>query len=394
MSLQGNSIIFNSHNTVNDRSLFNYEITKMAVIDDLLLIEGWGLINKNQNLLGPSTHEFTLFLESTKENFFYNTELINYDLSEIMTDRRYSSCSQNEINNSRCNYTYKNVGFKTQIDLSLLSVDQSYQLFLGVHTKQTNLKLRSPLFYFEEASIEKKYEDKEIKIDSSFQLSQFMVYHDALVATPNPSISSTSNQINLGGNCSPGYNNRAYHQINTKYKNILGKEMYLNLVSYYKVKVRDLGCNDLRRRVGEGTSYTDQIIYVPGTFVTFQGKPLSIDVVSISKPIISASDVEIDQYSKYNPYSNVEAYDVIDKNLTNKILVYNNSVDTNVPGIYNTCYSVKNSKNRTANLCIKVNVKKIKTRIRYINNQSLFDAKLFLWKDSQLYTFLYNALIK
>lgn len=394
MSFVNTSTLYNEYTTINDRSLFNYEITKMAIEDDYLHIEGWGLVNRNQNLKDISTHKFTVFLESASDHKYYNTELINHDLSEIMIDRRYSSCKPNETNNSRCNYSYKNVGFKTSINLTSLKEGHSYHLYIGIHTKQTNLKLRSPLFYFEEKSLQKKYNDREIHINSNFNLSQFSVYHDALVATPKPNISSPSNQINLGTNCSLGYNNRAYHEPNTLYQNILGKEMYLGLVSYYKVLVKDLGCNNLRRRVGEGSHQSSQFIYVPGTFVTFLGKPLSIDVISIAAPIISANDVEIDQYTLFNPYSYAKAYDVIDKDISNKINVYINNVNTKIPGIYDACYSVKNSKNRSSNLCIRVKVNKINTRIRYINKQSITDAHLSLWKESQLYNFLYTALSK
>lgn len=366
----------------------------MTIIDDHLYIEGWGLVNKNQSLRDSSTHEFTLFLESAKDKKSYKTELINHDLSEIMIDRRYSSCKTNEITNDRCNYIYKNVGFKTNINLESLNQDHSYQLFLGIHTKQTNLKLKSPLFYFEEKSLQKNYNDREIHINADFKLSQFKVYHDALVATPQPSISSTSNQINLGPNCSSSYNNRAYHQPNTLYQNILGKEMYLGLVSYYKVKVVDFGCNNLRRRVGEGTHQSNEIVFVPGTFVTFQGKPLSIDVVSIAAPVISANDIEIDQYSHFNPFLYAKAYDVVDKDITDRMSVYKNTVNTTIPGNYETCYSVENGKNRMTHLCIKVKVNKIRTRIRYINEKSLLNAKLSLWKDNQLYNLLYKALSK
>ena len=136
------------------------------------------------------------------------------------------------------------------------------------------------------------------------------------------------------------------------------------------------------------------MIYVPGTFVTFKGKSLSIDVISIAAPLITASDVEIDQYTQFNPFLYASAYDIVDKNLTNKIIVDKNTVKTKIPGVYDTCYSVSNSKSRTTKLCIKVTVKKIKTRFRYINNDSLSNAKLVLWKETHLYNFLYKALLK
>ena len=74
-------------------------------------------------------------------------------------------------------------------------------------------------------------------------------------------------------------------------------------------------------------------------------------------PEITASDVEIKVGEKFNPLSEVSAKDHEDGNITNKIEIIENTVDTSKAGLYKVVYKVTDSQGATANKTINITVK-------------------------------------
>lgn len=86
-------------------------------------------------------------------------------------------------------------------------------------------------------------------------------------------------------------------------------------------------------------------------------------------PILDANDKKIYQYEKFNYLKDVSAYDLEDKDITHKIY-YEGSVNTSKLGKYSITYYVTDSKNKTVNKTITIEVvKNPKEKIRYISNQ-------------------------
>ncbi|WP_099221922.1 immunoglobulin-like domain-containing protein [Listeria costaricensis] len=78
---------------------------------------------------------------------------------------------------------------------------------------------------------------------------------------------------------------------------------------------------------------------------------------SNTAPVINASDKEIQVGDKFDPKADVTATDKEDGDLTSKIAVTKNEVDTSKAGVYDVSYSVTDSGNLTTTKAIKVTVK-------------------------------------
>ncbi|WP_239257082.1 LPXTG cell wall anchor domain-containing protein [Listeria ilorinensis] len=74
-------------------------------------------------------------------------------------------------------------------------------------------------------------------------------------------------------------------------------------------------------------------------------------------PVINASDKEIQVGDQFDPLKDVTATDQEDGDITSKIIVAKNDVDTSKPGVYDVSYSVTDSENLTTTKDIKVTVK-------------------------------------
>ena len=106
---------------------------------------------------------------------------------------------------------------------------------------------------------------------------------------------------------------------------------------------------------------------IPGTYkVTYKvadsieqvvTKTITVTVKENKAPTITAYDKTITVGDKYNPKENVTAQDEEDGDLTNKIVIKENSVKEDIPGTYQVIYEVADSKNKKTTKEIKVTVK-------------------------------------
>ncbi|MCC3866126.1 DUF5011 domain-containing protein, partial [Terrisporobacter petrolearius] len=86
-------------------------------------------------------------------------------------------------------------------------------------------------------------------------------------------------------------------------------------------------------------------------------KEIKVTVKSNDKPIISASDVELKVGDKFDPLKNVAASDKEDGDITSKIKIIENTVDTTKAGIYKVVYEVTDSDGNKITKEIKVTVR-------------------------------------
>ncbi len=85
-------------------------------------------------------------------------------------------------------------------------------------------------------------------------------------------------------------------------------------------------------------------------------KTIKVKVVKDENPVIIASNKTIAINEKFNAKDGVTAEDKEDGNLTSKITVIKNTVDTSKKGTYEVTYQVKDSADNTTTLTIKVEV--------------------------------------
>ena len=85
-------------------------------------------------------------------------------------------------------------------------------------------------------------------------------------------------------------------------------------------------------------------------------KTITVTVIENNAPEIIANDIELQEGDSFNPKTNVTAFDHEDGDLTNKIIVKENTVK-DTPGIYKVVYEVSDSKGKTTQKEIKVTIK-------------------------------------
>ena len=94
-------------------------------------------------------------------------------------------------------------------------------------------------------------------------------------------------------------------------------------------------------------------------------------------PIITANDITLNNGATFNPLNGITAYDAWDGDVTSKIVVTNNKVDTKKAGTYDVVYSVTDSEENTATKTIKVIILSTKPSItandKTVNIGSKFD---------------------
>ena len=116
-------------------------------------------------------------------------------------------------------------------------------------------------------------------------------------------------------------------------------------------------------------------------------KEIKVTVKSNEKPVINASDVEIKVGDTFNALSVVNASDKEDGNITSKIIVKENTVNTSKEGTYKVVYTVTDSDENTVTKEIKVTVK---SNEKPVINVNLSDIKGH-WAESQINEFISNG---
>ena len=129
------------------------------------------------------------------------------------------------------------------------------------------------------------------------------------------------------------------------------------------VSASDKEDGDLTRKI----EYTDNVdITKPGTYqVTYTvedesrfsvSKTVNVIITGVPDPVITATDIEVSQYTGFNAKDYATANDVVDGNITDKIEVLKDNVNINVVGEYEVTYAVTNSYKTTVTKTIKVTV--------------------------------------
>lgn len=368
----------------NDRSVLAYEILDVSMTKSELRIIGWGILPDKHHFKGSNSHEYQLNLSSGQHTLNYSGAIKNTDLTSIMEYRGYPRCPSGALNRNNCNYDFKNAGFEFTVPLNDLKTGNKYSTSLEIKSKPLNKSFKSNLYYPKDHSVEQLHLDRNIKLESHYQTMQLESYYHTLVARTQASPHSDS--LKIGASCSSGYGNQAFFKTNSIYSNIRGIEIHDKLITYFKVNVKDAGCFDSRRRVNEG-SINNPVAYIPSMYVNYHGEALKINVVQIiHKPVIQAENQTIQQFTEYKPLDYATATDKKDGNITKKIKLTYNNVDTFIPGQYKSCYEVHNSLNEMDSKCIDVDVIKANTYYRYVNKQSLgqFLDESKIWKEKNL----------
>ena len=112
--------------------------------------------------------------------------------------------------------------------------------------------------------------------------------------------------------------------------------------------------------------HTFKAIYTPEDTANYQAIEVEVEVEVVPTPVelnhvptISASDKTITIGDKFDPMKDVTANDNEDGDLTSKIKVIRNAIDTKKAGTYEVTYQVTDSQGATATKTVKVTVKAV-----------------------------------
>lgn len=305
-----------------------YEITNVEVSSDKLIIEGWGFINGNQHFIDASTHSISIEFSSNTDVFKSNVNLLPKDMSSLMYYRGARECGLNEYYqpSSKCNYSYKNVGFKAIVPLERFKKNEKYTAMLVVLAKQTNTTYKIQVYYPMLRPLIRQIGDYQFSLESSLKDTKLIINHDNVVVRSGPSASYPV--INYGPSCGDAYKNSLFYQSHQIFSNIIEK-INVNDISVYRLKGDLLSCKQLKQRVKEGSTINP--MYIASTFVEYSGTMLTIQnklindspVLTVEHPIIALNDA-------FNYKNYATAYDPEELDLTSKIQVLSNNYQNKI----------------------------------------------------------------
>lgn len=110
-------------------------------------------------------------------------------------------------------------------------------------------------------------------------------------------------------------------------------------------------------------------------------KTVKVTVKGVPEPTINASDIEIPQYTSFNPKEYANAVDPVEGNITDKIIVVEDNVKPDVIGEYEVTYSVTNNYQKTVTKTIKVNVVKNAEPVIVANDRNILLNSTFNPKE-------------
>ena len=96
-----------------------------------------------------------------------------------------------------------------------------------------------------------------------------------------------------------------------------------------------------------------------------------------NKPVIVAKDKTIMEQDSFDPKKDVAASDAEDGDLTSKIEITENTVNTSTPGVYKVTYKVKDSANNEVSKTIKVTVKGNAAPVITASDKTIFIGDTF-----------------
>ena len=253
------------------------------------------------------------------------------------------------------NYTYdlyvENANLKPKVAISTKNTSYYYNSTLDNSTGKTLLKDRYVMVY-------------TVAYDNGRPVAYLVTsdyFHDQKEWVPADSIKLTDTSygkvsVTVSGNCYTWVN---YNTEDEKYSLISG--LYTN--TYVPVlESKQVGSNTWYKvpvnLTGNDNVYGYTLASAPGVSITTDKA-----VVTNTKPTINATDKTIDEGDSFDPKSNVTSYDAEDGDLTNKIEVTENTVNTSVPGTYKITYKVSDSKGETVTKSITITVKENKAPV-------------------------------
>jgi len=317
------------------KEFLNFEILETFITSDGITIKGWAFINENQHYRNSNDHAIQLEFISLNGSTIVDAVLTNISMTSSYEQVGLKYCSEGVYFSSTCNYYYEYVGFTVTVPLSTFTKGLKYTTNLIFYAYNSKTYLKTPLYYPIQDVIQTKVGDYQYSVISKLNDTQFRIIETPIYARKSPG--KTGVIWATGTICSTNYSNKLYFKFGSIYTKILSRVNNGNQ-TYYEVKAKLDVCQDMRRRIVEGTVLTP--VWIPGMFVEYSGSPLEISSILVNtNPVITAQDIAINAGDAIELLDYAKCYDTEDGDISYKIVIESTNF-INKAGIYDVTYYV------------------------------------------------------
>ena len=354
------------------QEVLNYNINNFYSDGNNIIINGWAITDRHQDLTGDNTHEFSLTLTNNNITKVYVGTLKDVDKTRLMrTTEQVNHCTT-YYNNGNCHYEYTKVGFEFKIPLSDLSADKEYALKLRIYEK---LVKKGYQLSFYALGIDDTFDKNGIRYQlySDIHKTNITVIATLLFVKSGPGTTYSAKTSNIS--CS-GIKT-LYWKPNGFFNNIIGasqtsvgsidSELWLNVKYDYGT------CIGGRARAINGTTYDG---WLPWIYVVGGGTPAVIKTTSLNT-------VSIDEIKTYTAPKNTKTkvlttitstinQDITIKGYHNNKLVYNKVHNINGTKSFELNYVIPNDGTFKIEVISKYNTINKQSKI-YVSSEKTYE---------------------
>lgn len=301
----GNNVYAQTYEEV-DQTVLQYNISNFLLEDKSIIINGWAVTNKHQNLTGNDTHEYSILLKNkeTGEEKVYIAKLLPVDKTRLMKASEQTKVCSAYFDKSNCFYNYTKVGFEFTIPVSDLGENSEYSLKLRIYEKQVKKGYQLSIYAL---GINDVYEYNGVKYQlySDINKTSINITENYLYVRSGPGQNYSIRQSNIS--C---YSGRSlYWYPYGKFTHIIGakqnKPGYAESELWVNMKYNYAECIGGKARAADGINYDG---WAPWVYMEGFGEPAIIKTSSLDSFTIE----ELRAYT-------------VQKNSKNKVLLTLNS---------------------------------------------------------------------
>lgn len=346
-----------------------YEITDIVMKEKEIVVKGWGFLSYEQHFYNEGTHRYRLELSNGKEVIQIPGTIRNVSQTKYMKPGGVRKCRWNEYHKTgnTCYYDLENVGFEFHIPYSKIKMNETYECNLIIDGLTSNRSRKIKLYFPLNQPKLKQKEQIRYQVNSELYDTKIKVEFDSVYVRPVPN--DFRYFYRKGRACSYSYGNTLYFKKGEVFSHVLERRL-IGDTNFYRVSSADAGCVNGMKVAKEGNTYHPS--WIPSTFVSYQGKPLTVSSVLINTPpvITIKKHPVIQEGNKLNPLDYVSAYDKEEGDLTNKIKHISGIVDSNKKGIYKIVYEVEDKYHSKDRKTLQVTVNEAENHAPVIDAQN------------------------
>lgn len=352
-----------------------YNINNFILDGSDIIINGWAVTNKHQNLTGNDTHEYSLVLtnSNTNESKVYIATLKHADKTRLMRATEEVNQCSGYFNYGVCHYKYTYAGFEFRIPVSDLKSDTEYAIKLRIYEKLVNRGYQLSIYAL---GVDDTYEKDGIRYQlySDINKTSVTLTATSLFVRSGPSqyysIRNSNFSCSSNGKTLFWYPEGFYnHVLGAQQTNpgAVDSELWVNLGFNYG------SCVYGKARAVNGTSYNG---WAPWVYMIGSGTPATIKTTSLNT-------ISIDELRTYTAPKNTKTkalitltssinQDITIRAYHNDNLVYNKSEKFNGTKTFQINYDIPNNGTLKVEVINKYRTLLVSSKI-YVSSEKIYN---------------------